>query len=188
MVLLHDSSLKRTAGINKNIWEYNYSDLIFVDVGSWFGTAYASTPIPTLEQVLQLTKGRIKVNIEIKDSQYNHNIVSQVTALITQYNMEEECSISSTNYQYLQEVRSINQYLTTGIILNRVSNPNLYPDVDFYSINYSLITKELIYHIHGMGKKIHAWTVDGQADIDALYKMDVDNIITNDPLTAAASF
>ena len=37
-----------------------------VDVGSWFGDGFVGQGIPTLAEVLQLSRGRIKLYIELK--------------------------------------------------------------------------------------------------------------------------
>lgn len=41
VILLHDSTLKRVAGINKNIWDLDYADLQNVEVGSWFDVNFS---------------------------------------------------------------------------------------------------------------------------------------------------
>ena len=63
---MHDFNLKRTTGINKRTWEVNLDEIRHLDAGSWFGLEFTNTPIPTLEEAIQLCKGRIKMNLEIK--------------------------------------------------------------------------------------------------------------------------
>ena len=47
IVVLHDDNLKRTAGIDKNVWEVTYSEIKDLDNGSFFDKSYAGTTIPT---------------------------------------------------------------------------------------------------------------------------------------------
>lgn len=66
LVVMHDSNLKRTTGVNKDIWDVNYADIQDLDAGSWFDPAYANARIPTLEETLQFVDKRAKLNIEIQ--------------------------------------------------------------------------------------------------------------------------
>ena len=40
--VMHDTNLKRTAGINRNTWEMTWEELSQADVGSFFGSEFAS--------------------------------------------------------------------------------------------------------------------------------------------------
>ena len=52
-------------------------------------------------------------------------------------------------------------------------------DMDFYSVNYNFVTKDLVTKLHKRGQKIHAWTVDDPDEIERLTELGVDNIITD---------
>jgi glycerophosphoryl diester phosphodiesterase len=53
--------------------------------------------------------------------------------------------------------------------------------VDAFSVRYNFVSTDLVKDIHKNGKKIYAWTVDGETQIKKLLLYDVDGIITNDP-------
>ena len=54
VVLGHDASLKRVAGVNRSIASMTFEELEKLDVGSWFSPEYAGTRIPALSEVLEL--------------------------------------------------------------------------------------------------------------------------------------
>ena len=66
VVLGHDASLKRVAGVNRPISALNWEELQKLDVGSWFSKSYEGTRIPALSEVLELCSQKIGLNIEIK--------------------------------------------------------------------------------------------------------------------------
>lgn len=64
-MVMHDDSLKRTAGVNKEVWNMNYEDIAKLDAGSWFGSneEFKECRIPLLSDVMKYTKGKIRLNI-----------------------------------------------------------------------------------------------------------------------------
>lgn len=185
VILLHDSSLKRTAKISKNIWEVPYMELIKYDAGSWFSKEFENTRIPTLAEVLQLCKGRINLNIEIKVNGHEKELIEKVVRMIEQYDFEQQCVISSTSYRALAKVKELNQNLKTGYILS-LAYGDFYTSefADFFSVKSSFINEDMVRLSHRLGKEIHAWTVNSRTELERMKQLGVDNIITDKPLLA----
>lgn len=53
---------------------------------------------------------------------------------------------------------------------------------DFFSVKHTYVTESFVKEAHGMGKEIHAWTVNYRGDVRRMIDMGVDNIITDDPV------
>lgn len=66
LVLLHDPDLKRTTGLKKNIWQTTYNELKHLDAGSWFSDEFSAERIPLLEDAIELVRGKMLLNIELK--------------------------------------------------------------------------------------------------------------------------
>lgn len=181
LVLLHDESLLRTTGIRQSVSTISSASLEKADAGGWFGYQYQDTRIPSLEEVLIKTKGKIKLNIELKDCGSEAGIAGQVVSLIEKYNMESECSVSSVRYDYLQQVKGISAGIQTGLIINSRVPLSDYGTVDFFSVNYRILDQIMADEIHSEGKELHVWTVNSRTVINEICGMHVDNIITNDP-------
>ena len=62
LIVFHDSNLKRMTGIDKNIHELTYNELVNLKLLN------TNERIPTLKDVLELIKGQIILDIEIKDT------------------------------------------------------------------------------------------------------------------------
>ena len=64
IIVMHDDNLKRTTGVDKNVWEVTYDEIKDLDNGSFFSKEYAGTKIPTLEEAIRFCKGRMYINID----------------------------------------------------------------------------------------------------------------------------
>ncbi len=185
VVLGHDTSLKRVAGINQAIGALDWAELSLLDVGSWFSPEYAGERIPTLEEVLEFCFGRLRLNIEIKNVGPDSPIPELVAELVRAYGYEEQCVITSTSLGYLVRVKQAAPELKTGYVI-AAAYGDFYSleEVDFISIRHSFVTQALVDKLHSQGKEIHVWTVNRRNDMERLRLLDVDNLITDDPVLA----
>ncbi len=182
LVLLHDTTLKRTTGVNKPLWKMNYEELQTLDAGSWFGEEFADTPIPTLEEVLQLCKGKIKLNIDVKINGYEQELAERLVELIEQYDFKYQCVVSSWNYDLLYRIKQLDNDIRTGQIISAAFGPFYDREyVDFLSLRSSFINKNVVTQVHQAGKEVHAWTVNSRTEMERMKSLGVDSIITDDP-------
>ena len=181
LVVIHDRHLSRLAGVDCNIWELTAQELDKLDVGQWFSGEFKNTRIPSLASVMELAKGRIKLNLELKCHGYEQELVSQVVKLIHQKHWQQNCVVSSLDFDILRQVRRLDPELTIGPVIppSRPEYPNF--EVDFYSIHFTLATPERVKKAYSEGKAIHVWTVNQPTDMQKMIELAVDNIITDQP-------
>jgi glycerophosphoryl diester phosphodiesterase len=72
--------------------ECHLEDLLLLDIGE-------EQRIPTLEQTLLLCKGKIKVNIEVKE--LDLEIVSDVINMVDKLDMYDECQVSGFHHHII---------------------------------------------------------------------------------------
>ena len=71
------------------------------------GPGYNNVKIPTLEETLDTCKGRIKLNIEIKeDGTESSDFTERVIQLIRDKGMTDQCMITSFCYSVLEKVKA----------------------------------------------------------------------------------
>lgn len=185
VILLHDSNLKRTTGVDAEVSEWNYKKIRKLDAGSWFSEEYRGEVIPTLAEILDVAKGKIKLNIEIKLNGTERNLVSSVVKLIEVYDMVDDCVITSFQASALKEVKKLNADIRTGYILKVA-----YGDfsgleyADALSVNYSFATSMLVNDAHDAGKEVYVWTVNSEEKIINMISNGVDMVITDRPAFA----
>ena len=185
VVLGHDASLKRVAGVNRSIASMTFEELEKLDVGSWFSSEYAGTRIPSLSEVLELCSQKTSLNIEIKYVGKNSELPEKTAEMVREYGMENQCVITSTNLSYLKRVKEALPEIRTGYIISAAYG-NFYSseDVDFISIRSGFVTSALMQNAHEQGKAVYAWTVNTKSELERLTLLGVDGIITDRPVLA----
>ena len=184
LVVMHDSNLKRTTGVNKDIWDVDYADIQNLDAGSWFDPAYANARIHTLEETLQFVDKRAKLNIEIKPTKHGSDTLEQdVAELITRYQYTDACYVTSFSYGSLKKVKEANPEIRTGYLMS-VAYGQFYSlkYADAFSLNKVFVTSQVVNAAHQQGKQIFAWTVNSMSEVRSLCNLHVDSIITDDPV------
>ena len=185
VVVCHDLNLKRLAGVNRRLGSMTYGEVRDLDVGSWFGPDFAGEQIPTLEEALDDCKGRIKLNIELKNIGDRTDLPEQVVEMIRAREMQEPSVITSEKLDYLVRVKAEDRDLHTGYILPAAYGRYYDNDAfDFISLRSSFVTLGLVENAHEKGKAVHVWTVNKKSEIEQMKVLGVDNIITDYPALA----
>jgi glycerophosphoryl diester phosphodiesterase len=181
VVLLHDADLMRVASVNRRLRDINYHELKDIDVGSWFAPEFSSERIPTLQEAIDLARGRIKLNIELKFTWRDPTLAEKVANIIRQTGFSSDCVASSLSFQALTEIKQAFPELTTGFIVFKVAGNLSRMEADFLSINAARATPGLVRRLHRRGRAIHVWTVNDFNNVISMIEVGVDNIITDYP-------
>ena len=185
IIVMHDSNLKRTTGVDKNIWETDYEEMRYLDAGSWFDKKYSGTTIPTLEEVLAYTKGKIRLNIELKPTGHEHDFEQCVVDIVEQYHCEDEVVLSSMKYDCLENIKKINPDIKTVYITSvSLGNFTVLDYADGYSVEAMMLTQKFVNQAHRAGKEVLVWTVNSEDSMERVLEMGVDGIITDKPAAA----
>ena len=185
VVLCHDITLERVAGVKSKVRDLTFEEIQKLDGGSWFGKEFAGERIPALAEVMEYAKGRLNLNIELKYSGMDSGLPEKVGQLVAEYEMEDQCVISCANINYLKRIRKLDSQIKTGYII-----PAAYGDyyidenVDVISIRSGFVTESLVRKAHEAGKSVHAWTVNEKMELERMRVLMVDNVITDVPVLA----
>ena len=185
VIVMHDSNAYRTTGVDANIVNMTYKEVKTLDAGSWFSDEYVGENVPSLKEVLELTQGKIKLNIELKPADNGTALAKNTVRLIEKYNMVNDCVITSFSESALKAVKTYNQEIKVGYILSAAYG-DFYDmkNVDFFSVNAAFLSKRTIDAIHNSGKRVYAWTVNNKESIKNLTNKGADGIITDNPVLA----
>ena len=185
LVLLHDDTLRRTAGVYRKISDMTYEEVKELEVGSWFSEDFAGEKIPTLDEVMEFASGRLKLNIDVKLNERPELMAQKIAELLEKYNFYEYCVVSSFHLQVLKEMKKADERIQTGLILTFVFGQYTSLDyVDFFSMHAQFITPGFVEDMHRRGFAVHAWSADSPRTIRRLLDSGVDNLITVNPLMA----
>ena len=149
--------------------------------------------IPTFEEVVQLCKGSVFMNIEIKIEQPNH-IVHLLYDKIKQFDLFHHCAVCSFGHQLLHTMHQLsNGNLELGFLYdisyvkfpdNWMENKEMLEFANTLNFNQHELTPEIVHFAHSRGKGVLAW-ITGNEDEALLYEklldMGVDSICCNYP-------
>ena len=78
IVVIHDETLERTTDGQGRVADRTFPEIRKLDAGSWFGSQFSGEKIPTLQEVLELAKGKVLVNIEIKNPAHGQYPITEL--------------------------------------------------------------------------------------------------------------
>lgn len=192
LMVIHDATLERTTNGQGPVSGSTLSQLKQLDAGSWFHPDFAGERIPELKEVLDLTDGKVFVNIEIKPHSHEAHhpkdaIEYQIIDTIRYRNIEDFVLISSFDLNILQRLKDINHRCALGLISRQPADRNT---VDAcYRVkavswhpNHQILTLEQVEMMHSQGFRVFPYNADSGEEIKRVIDMSVDGVITSDPL------
>jgi glycerophosphoryl diester phosphodiesterase len=134
--------------------------------------------LPTLEETLRLTQGRIQLDVELKESGCERDAID----LLLRYFPLSDFCITSFLAPTLRATRAIHPGIRTGLIFAIWGEGVVSSDADFLVPQYRAAKKA-----EKIGKPLFVWTVDDPARTRRLFERPlVEAIITNNPRQALA--
>jgi glycerophosphoryl diester phosphodiesterase len=135
--------------------------------------------VPELGEVLELARGRIALDIELKEEGYEQEIVRLVTATTR----EEDFIISSFHAGSIERVKLCRAGVRTGLIFNDcavLTDEILQGETEWLLPVESLADGALLERMRKAGKRIAVWTVNDEDRMKRLLDDDrIDGIITD---------
>ncbi len=182
IIVMHDTSFRRTAGVGKQVWELDYEEIRKLDAGSFFGPEFAGEHIPLLQEVVEYARRNgLKLNIEMKPSGHETDFEKTVVDLIAAEHFWDQCVITSQVYEVLENVKACDERIETVYVMSLAyGDINQLTAADHFSIEATSITEKLVADVHGTGKQLYAWTVNTEENINRMIALNVDHIITDD--------
>ncbi|MFK7693684.1 glycerophosphodiester phosphodiesterase [Paenibacillus sp. HJGM_3] len=185
LVLMHDHNAKRTTGMNKNIWDLHSKDLLNASAGAWFSGAYAGEKVPTLEQVIEAVKGKMLLNIELKNNGHQKRLAESTVELLERMEFTQGCTVTSFDPALLQTVKRLNKDIKTGLIVSekKADFASIFRNeaIDVISIAYPLLDENFMRTAAEHHKEVYAWTVNDRNAMERMMRLGVASIITDVP-------
>ena len=183
IVVSHDDDLSRVARQKLYVHELTYDELRTYDVGSWFREEFSDVRLSTLDEVLKLYKDNIPVQIEIKPSGYDVDLEEHVLQVIYDNDMQDQVFITCLKPGPLKRIKELDPAIPT--VYSMFFAWGHIEDMEFsdhFTIEESNVTKTLVDNVHKAGKKLFAWTVNSEENVQYLVDCGVDGILTDDPI------
>ena len=182
IVVMHDENLKRTTGVDKEIYEMTTAQITSLDAGKYFSDEFEGVCVPTLDEVLELISDYdIRLNIELKPSEQTEGLAIAVIDMIYKYDVADKCYLSSTNLDSLRESKDYDHDIET-IYITTLAYGKLSAiwGVDGVSIELSSVTDSIIKDLKKNNRLIYVWTLNSPRDLMKVMSLNVDGAITDD--------
>jgi glycerophosphoryl diester phosphodiesterase len=189
IVVIHDETLERTTNGKGMVADHTLNDLKKLDAGSSFGPQFAGERIPTLKEVLGLAKGRVPVNIEIKNPTHGKypiaELAEKVLREVNQAGMMDRVIFSSFNPAALEWIGGKEPRAWGAFLFHRPWNflrdiPGS-PEYAVLNLRNIHLTREKVAEIKKAGKIINVYTVNTDEEMEQFVRWGADGIITNHP-------
>lgn len=184
VVVIHDSDLKKVGSSPLTVAGSTLEQLRRVDIGSWFGPEFADQRVPTLEEVLELSRDRIGVNIELKYYGSEVALEQSVVDIVEQAGMADQVIAMSLSYHGIQTLHRLRPDWTVGLLSSVAIGRLAALDVDFLALNGRAATRRLIRQAHLHGKQVMVWTVNDAITMASMIGRGADALITDEPALA----
>ncbi len=182
VVLSHDDSLRRTAKVKGVVGDFTLAELKQMDLGAWFAPEFKGVTMPTLQEVIHLVKGKMKLNVEIKINKPEPELAQKVVDVIRSEGFTKECMITSFDSATVVKIMQLAPELPAGFIFNERNTVDVFAGPwPILSVKYTLVNAEFVRKARQAGKQIHAWTVNDETTMRELIALQIDGIITNYP-------
>ena len=188
VVVIHDELINRTTDGEGFVADYTYEELSEFDASAAFTGVYGFNKIPTLREYFELVKpveGFI-TNIELKTG-YNEypGIEQAVFELIKEFELEDRIIISSFNHYSVMRFKAIAPQIECGYLTGDwVYNFGEYAKtrgVECVHPRFNSLNSASVEEIKGNGIRINTWTVNTSEEVERLYKLGIDAVISNYP-------
>ena len=179
IIIHHDEDTLSTTGVLKRIIDTSLEELKKLDVGE-------GEQIPTLRELIKITKGKINLQPEIKAPGLAHDLVN----ILRENNLVETSLVSCFEVVELLQIKEIEPQLKLGYLIPKALT-KFQPikqyikravENQFYAIHpyHTAVNKKLIEFSHERGLKINVWTVNEEEIMKRLIDLGVDGIFTDD--------
>jgi glycerophosphoryl diester phosphodiesterase len=192
VVVIHDATVDRTTNGHGPINGYTIEELKALDAGTWFQPRFAAERILMLEEVLDYMRERTMINIEIKASAYEERqpadaIEWQVVELVRRNNIQASVLISSFEWKFLDHIVTMENAPAVALISrNPADRGNLELCLRLKAFSWHPNCRELrnehVVLMHESGIHVFPYNVDTLEEYKKVMEMDVDGVITSDPL------
>lgn len=188
IVVIHDERIDRTTDGKGFVVDFTYEELSKFDASAGFAGVYGFNKIPTLREYFELVKpvdGFI-TNIELKTSENEYpGIEKAVMELIDEFQLEDRIIISSFNHYSVMRAKAVNPRIQCGFLESSwIYNFGEYTktrNVECVHPRFNSLNEGSVAEIKSNSIRINTWTVNEEEDVERLYTLGIDAVITNFP-------
>jgi glycerophosphoryl diester phosphodiesterase len=185
LVVTHDNDFSRLGGVATKVWDLTYDEIRAISLGDRSAPEFRNEYTPTFDALLAETKGRIKINIELKYYGDNQpDLARKVVDAVRSRIMLDQVVVQCLEYEPLLEVRKLARDVPIGYLLSFNAREPKRLQANFLSVEQKRLNRAFIQSAYRRGQQVYAWTVNTVKDMERMFDLDVDGIITDESALA----
>ena len=183
IVIFHDHDLSRMSLRKEKVADLNFDEIQQIELNG-------GGQIPLLEETL-ITFPEAFFNIDVK----TNDAVKGTADIILEHSNPDNICIASFSSQRLKELRHL---LGKNFISSSSQSEVIHLLLSSLGLSFKksigncvqvppsqwgipIVTPRFIKHMHALDKKVHVWTIDDKEEMQRLYDLGVDGIMTDKP-------
>ena len=170
-ILNHDSTFGRVAGDSRKPEDMTVREVKSLSIDG--------EPVPTFEEMLISSKGRMVLFTELKGNTADRRMADDAVKLIKQYKMEDEVVLISLKYDLIDYIETNYPEIETGFLTFASFGNTAALNCDYIGLEEESATVDAINAIHREGKKALVWTANEKGSQKHFLCSDIDGIITD---------
>ncbi|MBM3213431.1 hypothetical protein FJZ36_00720 [Candidatus Poribacteria bacterium] len=174
LVVMHDATVNRTTNGSGAIRDLTFDEIRALDAGD-------GNQVPTLDEVLAVTQGRIRLLCELK----GEGVEDAAVECVRTREMEGEVVFTSFALDRVERVRQMSDDLRIGAIISNPSDSDIARAVDIgasaVGVQYKNVRLGIVERALSAGLEIRAWNPDTLREQKAMIGLGVSGISTNRP-------
>jgi glycerophosphoryl diester phosphodiesterase len=182
-VVIHDPTLNHTTNLTGRVDRLTLAEIRRADAGK-------GERVPTLDETLDLTMGKVRLYLEIKDPR----AALPALRIIRERRCQSQVMLASFDIELMRGLGEEVRDTELGLILGSATfNPvvrwrEAFPWLALKRVNHQVLCMqvELCYgymaaRARANGKKLYVWTADREKQFARMLSIGVDGIVTNTP-------
>jgi len=174
IVLMHDHTVDRTTNGSGPVNSFTFDEIRKLDAGK-------GETIPTLQELLDLVRGKVKLHIELKDE----SATEPTVGLVEKNGMVGEVFLTSGKTETLKRVRELNASISMEHIFGDPPDDGIARALSVgakrVSCHISHLTREFVQKAHENGLHVIAWPPNSVEEAKKAVEYGADLICTDRP-------
>ena len=176
LVIFRNATLEKTSDGAGRVTAHTLEELRALDAGSWFDPGLAGTRIPTLDEALDLLKGKLLINIELKVlDTLSSGLGPDTVKAVHKRGMADQVVISSFNPFALRRAKQAGPEIECALLLAgdlpgwmHSGVTRHYGRADGLHPDFVMVDETYVARARKHGLPVRVWTVDDEADMRRL--------------------
>ena len=178
-VLNHDGDFQRVAGDSRSSSQMTLAEIKELQVADTFDSSRPAQPVPTIEEVIEASKGKIGLFMELKGKTADKQMVDDMVAMVKAYGVEKEVALLSLDYSLITYIEETYPEMVSGYLYYFSIGQTGDLQGDYLIMEEAEASYEKVSDLKAQGKKVIVWTVNTEESIQRFVNSEVDGIITD---------